>query len=257
MRRSFAATLVPVVLLVFWLSRQHYGDGANEDAGELARLRYANELLQRRLRFLQLESKDNSETNNERDAAKKANKTGTHRGVAHDLLAAHRVWDWRGIATEFLRPFPTVSSKQLDAAVQACNGSAMYCQRFQVYKGRLYITDYAAIFFDRHYAPARVMPLLETLRRHPKLPDLDIVVAGNDEPRIHSVPGDERSWSRTCSRWPGRLSMLPPAIFSSTTNRITFDLPWRMCGPPHTRSRRLCALVSTISPAWPLSPRRA
>ena len=42
---------------------------------------------------------------------------------------------------------------------------------------------------DRHYAPARVMPLLETLRRHPNMPNVDIVVAGNDEPRLTNIPG--------------------------------------------------------------------
>ena len=47
------------------------------------------------------------------------------------------------------------------------------------------------------------MPLLETLRRNPKLPDMDIVVAGNDEPRVPAIPGDRSSWSRTCTRWPG------------------------------------------------------
>ena len=47
------------------------------------------------------------------------------------------------------------------------------------------------------------MPLLETLRRNPTLPDMDIVVAGNDEPRVPAIPGDRHSWSRTCTRWPG------------------------------------------------------
>ena len=31
-------------------------------------------------------------------------------------------------------------------------------QRLQIHKGSLWLTDYRAIFFDRHYAPARVMP---------------------------------------------------------------------------------------------------
>ena len=64
----------------------------------------------------------------------------------------------------------------------------MYCSRMQVIDGSLYLTDYRAVFFDRHYAPSRVMPLLETLRRNPTLPDLDIVVAGNDAPSSNRDP---------------------------------------------------------------------
>ena len=71
----------------------------------------------------------------------------------------------------------------------ACNDNGtMYCSRMQVIDGSLYLTDYRAVFFDRHYAPSRVMPLLETLRRNPTLPDLDIVVAGNDAPRPNPDP---------------------------------------------------------------------
>eukprot|EP00965_Chrysotila_dentata_P157430 5200907-Pleurochrysis_carterae.AAC.1 len=80
---------------------------------------------------------------------------------------------------------------------------------------------------DRHYAPARILPLLETLRRHPHLPDIDIVVAANDEPRVPFAPGEKRAWQRGCTRWPGTTSgTMPPAIFSSTVNRGTLDLPW-------------------------------
>ena len=150
---------------------------------------------------------------------------------AATLLSVHSTWDWRSIVDNYLRPWPTISYEQLDSAVAACNGSAMYCQRFQVHDGKLYITDYAAIFFDRHYAPARVLPLLDTLRRHPQLRNLDIVVAGNDEPRVHNVPGDPRLWRRSCQRYCGDGSSTsdgraPPALFSSTTNRATLDLPW-------------------------------
>ena len=142
------------------------------------------------------------------------------------LLDAHRSWDWRSIVDDFLLPWPSIHSAQLDAAVASCNGSAMYCQRFQIHNGKLYITDYAAIFFDRHYAPARVMPLLDTLRRHPDLPNLDLVVAGNDEPRVHAVPGDAHRWSRMCDRYCGPAARPPPALFSSTTNRAAIDLPY-------------------------------
>jgi hypothetical protein len=54
----------------------------------------------------------------------------------------------------------------------------------------MYLTDYRAIFFDRHYAPARVMPLLAALRRHATMPNIDIVVAGNDEPKVPAYAGE-------------------------------------------------------------------
>ena len=169
---------------------------------------------------------------------------GEHGNLSALLLHAHSRWDWRAIVKELMQPWPRIEASQLETAVAACNDNGtMYCQRMQIIKGSLYINDYRAIFFDRHYAPARVMPILETLRRHPNLPDMDIVVAGNDEPRVPSMPGDRYSWSRTCGRWPGQnrlspssalfgraskevVNVMPPAIFASTINRAVFDLPW-------------------------------
>lgn len=113
------------------------------------------------------------------------------------LLQAHARWDWKAIAKDFLQPWPNIEREQLDTAVEACNDNGtMYCQRLQVHNGQLYLTDYRAIFFDRKYAPARVMPLLAALRRHPDMPDVDMVVAGNDEPRAPAIPGDRASWTK-------------------------------------------------------------
>ena len=142
------------------------------------------------------------------------------------LLLAHRLWDWRSIVRDMLQPWPRIELSQLDAGVAACHNSSMYCSRLQVVDGRLYITDYRAIFFDRHYAPSRIMPILETLRRNPRMANLDIVVAANDEPRVPAIPGDRTSWTKTCTRWPGGRGSLPPAMFSSTVNRGVMDLPW-------------------------------
>ena len=143
------------------------------------------------------------------------------------LLLAHAYWDWRAIVKDLLQLWPRIEPAQLDAGVANCHNSSMYCARLQVYQGGLYLTDYRAIFFDRHYAPSRIMPMLETLRRNPHLPDLDIVVAANDEPRVSSIPGDRSSWTKTCARWPGGTKgVLPPAMFSSTVNRGVMDLPW-------------------------------
>ena len=48
------------------------------------------------------------------------------------------------------------------------------------------------------------MPLLDVLRRH-SIPDVDIVVAAVDEPRIKTM-ADARDWSRTVARY----SQQPP-----------------------------------------------
>ena len=104
--------------------------------------------------------------------------------ASKQLEAAERVhtrWEWTLLVKELLLPFETITTHMLDSAVKTCfDNGTMYCMRAQVIGGNLYITDYRAIFFDRYYAPSRVMPLLETLRRHPHLPDLDLVVVLGD-----------------------------------------------------------------------------
>ena len=178
---------------------------------------------------------------------------------ATQLLELHSHWDWKAIAKELLMPFSYVDEGMLENGVRTCyeNGT-MYCMRAQIRNNELFITDYRAVFFDRHYAPARIMPLLDVLRRH-KIPDVDIVVAAVDEPRV-KVRVDAREWSRTILRYSGSLqckggsyltphgqrlplpdppaptgegqkraygaASLPPPLFSSTVNRAHFDLPW-------------------------------
>jgi hypothetical protein len=200
-----------------------------EAAEEISRLRYANALLQQRLGLTEAVTPAEHQHQDQLHDMSSRDPPNPHASLSPsgvDLIDAHRIWDWKAIVQRILQPWPVVTSAQLTSAVAACNGSAMYCQRFQVVNGQLYVTDYAAIFFDRHYAPARVLPLLDTLRRHPKLPNLDIVVAGNDEPRVHVIPGDANAWGRMCKRYPGGQGTPPPALFSSTTNPNTLDLPW-------------------------------
>ena len=151
------------------------GGGAAGEASdaELDHLRLANTVLQQRLHgYEQLHAKMEAKlasctsTTSPLSAAAAA---GAQPADAKALLAAHAHWDWRSVARDLLQPWPSVTQENLASAVAACNGSAMYCARLQVHDGRLYVTDYAAVFFDRHYAPARIMPLLATLRRHPAL----------------------------------------------------------------------------------------
>ena len=156
---------------------------------------------------------------------------------AASMLALHGNWDWHAIARELLEPFTSIDLPMLEAAVAKCNNNAtMYCLRAQVKGGSLYITDYRAIFFDRHYAPARVMPLLDVLRRHRDMPDLDIVVAAVDEPRVKAKV-NQYEWSKLVSDYPGTPgapapwergggAKLPPPLFSSTVDRSHFDLAW-------------------------------
>ena len=174
--------------------------------------------------------------------------------LAAQLLDLHSHWDWRAIAKEMLLPFAYIDRPMLENAVRTCfeNGT-MYCMRAQVRNGELYITDYRAVFFDRHYAPARVMPLLDVLRRH-KIPDVDIVVAAVDEPRV-KMKVEKTEWTKAVLRYPGAAQLrkqlttplvglprevqlrpdlerrhpevsLPPPLFSSTTNRAHVDLSW-------------------------------
>ena len=164
--------------------------------------------------------------------------TGASTSVAEELLSLHAHWDWQAIAHEMLQPFAYIDNTMVTNALKACNeNGTMYCSRVQVKNNELFITDYRAVFFDRHYAPARVMPMLDVLRGH-QLPDVDLVVAAVDEPRIKAM-ADAREWTRMVSRYPGMLkcegidpkyagemASLPPPLFSSTVDRAHFDLAW-------------------------------
>lgn len=155
-------------------------------------------------------------------------KAPTATPVADDsaLLSLHSHWDWRALAREMLQPFAYVTPTMVESAAIRCfqNGT-MYCARIQVVSGELYLTDYRAVFFDRHYAPARIIPMLEIMRRH-KLPDLDFVVAAVDEPRVKTLV-HKLEWGRLVEAYPGGNSeLLPPPLFSSTVNRAHLDLPW-------------------------------
>ena len=121
-----------------------------------------------------------------------------------------------------LRPFERLNGgitlRGLRLAEQKCKIST-WCHRAQVIDGRLYITDLRSIFFDRHYAMARIMPLLLTMKRF-KVPDLDAVFSGTDYPII-DLPRDADHMKRMYG--PGQP--LPP-LFSPTANTVSLDLPW-------------------------------
>ena len=77
-----------------------------------------------------------------------------HGASAQALLDVHGHWNWQLLVKELLQPFGYVNEQMLDTAVGMCSDNGtMYCARLQVYKGTLYLTDYRAIFFDRHCPP--------------------------------------------------------------------------------------------------------
>ena len=255
MARQATLVLVGVaVLLACLVSRWN----SNGSGSEIARLKQANAQLQRQLeaRDAQLAIKASLPLGGGSSGSSSSSSTAAtvarvrtnccqrrHEGqaqprddalLAAQLLDLHSHWDWRAIAKEMLLPFAYIDRPMLENAVRTCfeNGT-MYCTRIQVVANRLYITDYRAIFFDRHYAPARIMLLLELLKRR-SIPDLDLVVAAVDEPRVKTKV-ESREWSRMIQRYPAaktldprdaRTAVLPPPLFSSTVNRAHLDLPW-------------------------------
>ena len=202
-------------------------------AREIAALRASNELLRASTARLEQQAALGRAHSPPAPAAAEATVDDEQSSPA---VTVHGQWRWELLVHELLQPFQRITQQQLDSAVESCfeNGT-MYCMRAQVVSGRLYITDYRAIFFDRYYAPSRVMPLLETLRRHPHLPDIDLVVAAVDEPRVKTLV-DPKWWTRLCDRYPGNRhslsgqrrapAVLPPPLFSSTISRHHLDLPW-------------------------------
>lgn len=131
-------------------------------------------------------------------------------------------WSWTGLVMNTMRPFERLNGgitlRGLRLAEQKCKIST-WCHRAQVINGRLYITDLRAIFFDRHYAAARIMPLLLAMKRFP-VPDIDAVFSGTDYP-IMDIPRDAAHMARMYG--PGQP--IPP-VFSPTANTVSHDIPW-------------------------------
>ena len=136
---------------------------------------------------------------------------------------ARQMWYWSDVIMDFLRPFENlaggITREGLRLAEQKCKIST-WCHRAQVIDGRLYITDLRGIFYDRHYGAARVMPILETMRRWPKLPDLDAVFQGTDYP-LGELPRSAAHMHRLY----GHGRAIPP-MFSPTSTTQHLDMPW-------------------------------
>ena len=136
-----------------------------------------------------------------------------------------------------------ITMRGLRLAEQKCKIST-WCHRAQIIDGRLYITDIRSIFFDRHYAMARIMPILLTLKEH-KLPDIDAVFSGTDYP-IMEIPRAAAHMKRMY----GRNQPIPP-IFAPTANSATHDIPWPDFSffPPRSRCGKNC-IHPLKTPRW-------
>ena len=238
-QRALICLLMTTIFLGFLVSRLRQ---PGLEAAEMARLRHANANLQKKLDTLEAQLAVGGRPaarGTTAAAAPSSAGDANASALADELLKLHSAWDWKAIAHDMLQPFSYIDEAMVENGVGECfkNGT-MYCMRLQVVSNRLYITDYRAVFFDRHYAPARVMPMLDVLRRH-KIPDVDLVVAAVDEPRVKTKV-DLREWTATVQKYHGGASCvagggpapstsvasLPPPLFSSTVNRAHLDLAW-------------------------------
>ena len=157
--------------------------------------------------------------------------------------ATHHRWYWTDLVLNSLRPFAKlnggITRSGLRLAEQKCKIST-WCHRAQVIGGRLYITDIRAIFFDRNYAMARVMPLLLTLKAWPNLPDLDAVFSGTDYP-IMEIPRDAAHMMRMYGARLPALPALSPNLLGTVSEpscRRETSHPSRLfahCKQPHAR----------------------
>ena len=207
-------TLLLALVVTRWSSTPPPAPAPAVPSAEFLELTKANEELQARLRTLEaLQS-----------AGASASVASPSGGLTAELLQLHSHWDWQSIAHDMLQPFSMIDRAMLENGVKECyqNGT-MYCARLQVHNNELYLTDYRAVFFDRHYAPARIIPMLHVLRRH-KIPNVDLVVAAVDEPRVKTSV-NALEWTRLIAKYPSGAS-LPPPLFSSTVDRMHLDLAW-------------------------------
>lgn len=95
--------------------------------------------------------------------------------------------------------------------------------RGQIRGGRLFVRDIRALRFARVDAPSWKITLLETMRRHPDLPDVDVVFNEGDYP-IVQIPKDGAHQQRLYGR--GTNRMRPPPVFSPTQSEHTYDIPF-------------------------------
>jgi hypothetical protein len=246
--RTIALLLATTLLLFALVSHGFSAPAKGPSTSELHELRAENERLRQKLVACEAieptvaESSRSSSSSGSGNGSSSSSSGGGGGGggsasstsagsLTRQLLELHAHWDWQAIARRQLQPFTYIDPGMIESAIKECfKNDTMYCARLQVVGGELHLSDYRAVFFDRHYAPARLMPMLDVLRRHPNLPDVDLVVAAVDEPRIR-IKVDRMEWPRTVRLYPGFPVAgggggLPPPLFSSTIDSAHLDLAW-------------------------------
>ncbi|KAK3240978.1 hypothetical protein CYMTET_49220 [Cymbomonas tetramitiformis] len=140
---------------------------------------------------------------------------------------------WKHIVEEYLEPWNEqrggrpITKKLLDDATQALRriefpeGSEDMPRlryspdvwRAQIRSGQLWILEVHLLEPWARYSASMKLVLLETLRRHPDLPDVDIIVNQWDEPLVSANVHAYRNAT-------------PPPLFSTTRSPDTHDVPF-------------------------------
>lgn len=131
-------------------------------------------------------------------------------------------FDWTNIVDDALAPYPSILENDVHSAEMKVRES-VNSFRGQIIGGRLFIRDIRSLQFARDYAPSWKITLLETMRRHRDLPDVDIVFNEGDYP-IVQIPKDGAHQQRLYGR--GSNGMKPPPVFSPTQSETTMDIPF-------------------------------
>jgi len=143
--------------------------------------------------------------------------------------------DWTNIVDDALAPFPTIHLVDVDSAEVKVRES-VNAFRAQIVGGRLFIKDIRSLLFARDYAPSWKITLLQTMKRHRDLPDIDAVFNEGDYP-IVQLPKDGAHQQRLYGR--GSNGMKPPPVFSPTASETSLDFPFPdfSFSPPGTEGK--------------------
>jgi protein glucosyltransferase len=135
------------------------------------------------------------------------------------------IFDWSPFVYRSLFPYNKISKADVDTA-EVVAGISVNAFRAQIIKGKLYVKDIRALQFARDFAPSWKITLLETMRRHVDLPDVDAVFNEGDYP-ISQLPNDGAHAQRLYGREGMENGQKPPPIFSPTVNTATTrDIPF-------------------------------